>query len=182
MTLRRWIKRIATPFVVVIAIIYFLIDALVLSLLRPALEQLGRLRPFAGLRAWIETLGPYPTLALFLVPIILFEPVKPVGLYLLGTGQFVAGTLVLVIGEILKIAIVERLFHVAKPKLMTIRVFAAAYIYIVGWLDWLQALPPWQAVLRWVHAVKAVGREIAAGTWRHAVAMWRRLVVLARGA
>lgn len=169
----RWAKRIATPIVVAIAIVWFLIDALVLSLLRPVLERLAAFRPFARLRAWIEALGPYPTLALFLVPIILFEPVKPVGLYLLGTGRVVPGMLVLVVGEILKIVIVERLFHIAQPKLMSIRVFAATYLYVKGWLDWLKALPPWRLATRWARAigwrVRLTGR-----------AAWRRLRALVR--
>jgi hypothetical protein len=175
MRVRRIIKRIATPIVVAIAILYFLIDALVLSLLRPVLAWLASLRPFARLRAWIESLGPYSTLALFLVPIILFEPVKPVGLYLLGTGRLVHGTLVLVLGEILKIVIVERLFHIAQPKLMSIRAFAVVYTYVMGWIDWLKALPPWQLAMHWFDAIKLRARLIARGTWR-------RLAALARGA
>ena len=181
-TLRRVIKRIATPIVVVVAVIYFLIDALFVSLLRPIIEWTAAFRPFARLRAWIESLGPYPTLALFLVPIILFEPVKPVGFYLLGTGRFLAGTLVLVIGEILKIVIVERLFHIAQPKLMSIRLFAIVYTYIMGWIDWLKALPPWQMVMRWVRAIKLRGRLIGRSTWRFARGTWQRVAALARGA
>lgn len=172
-TVRRWIKRLATPVVVAVAVIYFLIDALVLSLLQPLLERIAALRPLARVRAWIETLGPYATLALFLVPIILLEPVKPVGLYLLATGQLVAGAGVLAIGELLKIVIVERLFHVAKPKLMTIRVFATVLIHAAGWVDWLQALPPWRLVVRLVGLMKLHARRIAHGVWRHITALAR---------
>lgn len=170
---RRWIKRLATPIVVAVAVIYFLIDVLVLSLLRPLLERIAALRSLARVRAWIESLGPYPTLALLLVPIILLEPVKPVGLYLLATGQLVAGTGILATGEILKIVIVERLFHVAKPKLMTIRAFAAVLIYAAGWIDWLQALPPWRLVVRFVGLMKLHARRIARGVWRHVTALAR---------
>ena len=174
MRVRRIIKRVATPIVVAIAILYFLIDALVLSLLRPVLAWLAQFKLLTRLRAWIESLGPYSTLALFLVPIILFEPVKPVGFFLLGTGRFVPGMLVLVIGEILKIVIVERLFHIAQPKLMSIRAFAVVYTWIMGWIDWLKALPPWQLAMRWYNAIRLRARLIARGTWR-------RLTALARG-
>lgn len=172
-TVRRWIKRLAAPVIVAVAVIYFLIDALALSLLRPLLERIAALRPFARVRAWIEALGPYATLALFLVPIILLEPIKPVGLYLLATGQLVAGAGILAVGEILKIVIVERLFHVAKPKLMTIRVFAAVLTYAAGWVDWLQALPPWRLVVRLVGSMKLRARRIAHGVWRHITALAR---------
>jgi hypothetical protein len=178
---RTVIRQIATPIILAIAIVYFLIDALVLSLLRPAIEWVASFKPFARLRRWIESLGPYPTLGLFLVPILILEPVKPVGFYLLGTRHFLAGTAVLAIGEILKIVIVERLFHIAKPKLMTIRAFAVVHDYVVGWIDWLQALPPWQMMMRWVRALKLRARLIARSTWRRIADAWRRLSALARG-
>src|SRR5262249_42465443 len=138
------------------------------------LAWLARFRRLRRLRVWIESLGPYSPLALFMVPIILFEPVKPVGFFLLGTGRFVPGMLVLVIGEILKIVIVERLFHIAQPKLMSIRAFAVVYTWIMGWIDWLKALPPWQLAMRWFNTIKLRARLIARGTWQ-------RLTALARG-
>lgn len=173
MRLRWWIGRLATPVIVAIAVVYFLIDALVLSLLRPLTARIAALRLLARARAWIESLGPYPTLALFLVPIVVLEPVKPVGLYLLATGQVAAGTLLLAVGEILKMLIVERLFHVAQPKLMNIRAFAAVYTIAAGWLAWLQALPPWRLVVRWAAAVKLRVRPTARSVWRHVTGLAR---------
>src|SRR5262245_30059553 len=41
-------------------------------------------------------------------PLILLEPVKPLSAYLAASGQFKLGMFVLVVGEILKITIVER--------------------------------------------------------------------------
>jgi len=170
---RRWARRLATPFVVALAVAWFLIDALALSLLRPLLARLAALRPLARLRAWIERLGPYPTLALFLVPVLVLEPVKPLSFYLIGTGRLARGTILLVAGEILKIAIVERLFHVAKPKLMTIAAFAAAHAYVAGWLAWLQALPPWRLAMRWAAAIRQRARRMARRLWRHITALAR---------
>ncbi|MGC1639254.1 MAG: hypothetical protein WA781_01280, partial [Pseudolabrys sp.] len=53
---------------------------------------------------------------------------------------------VLVVGEILKITIVERIFHIGRKKLLTIKAFALVYNFVLGWLTWIQALPSWQAV------------------------------------
>jgi hypothetical protein len=47
---------------------------------------------------------------LFLVPVIILEPVKPVGAYLIATNHLVSGVSLIAIGELLKIVIVERLF------------------------------------------------------------------------
>jgi hypothetical protein len=54
--------------------------------------------------------------------------------------------LVLIVGEILKITVVERIFHIGRDKLMKIKAFAWVYNYASGWLTWLRALPSWQAV------------------------------------
>jgi hypothetical protein len=159
--IRRGAKRVLVPVVAFVATLYFLIDALFLWFLRPIADWLGRLRILEGIRAWIQSLGPYPTLALFLVPLIILEPVKPVAFYLLASGHFLASTLLLVIGELLKITLVERLFRLGKDKLMSIAAFAWAYGVVTRWLGYLQSLPPWQAVLRRYLAIKARARLIA---------------------
>jgi hypothetical protein len=57
------------------------IDAAFLSAVRMIIRSLARalsgLRIFKALAAWLASLGPYPTLVLFLVPVIILEPVKP---------------------------------------------------------------------------------------------------------
>lgn len=148
MRARTVLKKIFEPLVVVAATLYFVIDALVLSILRPLLRRFADLVLFRSIASWIASLGPYPTLALFVVPLAVLEPVKPVAAYLIATGHVVSGVLLLVIGEILKIVIVERIFHMGRDKLMTIPAFAWTYNFVMGWLDWLRALPPWQAVQR----------------------------------
>ena len=140
------VKRILEPFVIVAAALYFVIDALALSSLKPLLRKISDLKLFKFLAAWIASLGPYATLALFVVPLVLLEPVKPVSAYVIASGHFVLGVLVLVVGEVLKIAIVERIFHIGRDKLMTIKAFAWIYNFAFGWLTWLQALPAWQSV------------------------------------
>lgn len=132
--------------VAVLATIYFVLDALVLSIIRPPLRYFGHLRIFYAVGCWIKSLNPYATLAIFLIPLLLLEPVKPLSAYLLATGRFKIGILLLVFGELLKITMVERIFHVAKPQLMTIKAFAWTYNFIVRWLMWLQDSPPWQAI------------------------------------
>ena len=145
---RTVLRTLIAPIVLVLATIYFVLDALVLSVLRPLLRYLTHLRFFHTVRRWIESLSPYPTLALFLIPVVILEPVKPLSAYLIATGQIVTGVVLLVCGELLKITIIERIFHIARPQLMTITAFAWTYNFVVGWLVWLQALPPWQAIKR----------------------------------
>jgi hypothetical protein len=140
------LKTIFKPLVIVVAALYLVIDALAISVLKPLLKKIANLRLFAFIARWIASLSPYATLALFLIPLILLEPVKPLSAYLVASGQFKVGMFVLVVGEILKITIVERIFHIGRNKLLTIKAFALVYNFVWGWLTWMQALPLWQAV------------------------------------
>lgn len=161
MASRKRLKTIFKPFVIAVAAVYFVIDALTLSVLRPLLRKIANLRLFAFIARWIASLSPYATLALFLIPLILLEPLKPLSAYLVASGQFKLGMCVLVVGEILKITIVERIFHIGREKLLTIKAFALVYDFVWGWLSWMQALPSWQAVkddfdrfIRWARKLK----------------------------
>ncbi|HEY6699331.1 MAG TPA: hypothetical protein VI137_00715 [Pseudolabrys sp.] len=146
MTRRAILKTIFEPFVIVVAAVYFALDALALSSLKPFLKKIANLKLFKFIALWVASLGPYPTLALFLIPLILLEPIKPLSAYFVASGQFKLGMLVLIVGEILKITIVERIFHIGREKLLTIKAFAFVYDFVSGWLTWIQALPPWQVV------------------------------------
>jgi uncharacterized protein len=157
---RRGAGRVLSPVVAILAFLYFLVDALFLPPLRLLGRWLGGFDVFSRLGAWIRTLGPYQTLALFLVPLIILEPVKPVAAYLATKHQYTQSIAVLVIGEILKVTIVERLFHVGRPKLMMIPAFAWTYNYVMAWYAWFEALPPWQAVKRQIQAMKAQARAV----------------------
>ena len=116
----RRIPKAFKPIVVVFAALYFLIDAIFFSLIRPLGTWFSKLPVFRWVGSWVRSLGPYPTLALFAVPLIVLEPVKPVGLYLIASGNVIDGAVLIGVGEIAKITIVERIFHVGRDKLMTI--------------------------------------------------------------
>jgi hypothetical protein len=171
----RGAARVLSPVVAVLAFIYFLIDALFFPPLRLLGRWLGGFNLFVRLGDWVRTLGPYQTLALFLVPLIILEPVKPLAAYLAARGHYTRSVVVLVIGELLKVTIVERLFHAGRPKLMTIPAFAWTYNYLMGWYAWFEALPAWQAVRRYMRAIEAQVRS----TWVR-VRAWFRLMSQAR--
>ena len=139
---------------------YFLVDALFASALRPLFRWLGRQKFIAGIARWLAGLGPYPTLALFLVPVIVLEPVKPIGFWLMATGHFWGGLLFIAVGEVIKIVTVEQLFHFSRAKLLTIPLFARVYWFVVFWLDRLRALPPWRAAVAVAMALKGEVRRL----------------------
>lgn len=157
---RRPIRRILAPFVMVAAVLYFLVDAIFLSFIRPISRALARLGLFNKLTRVIESLGPYTTLALFVVPVAVLEPAKPIGLWLIAEGHYVHGVIVIAGAELLKITIVERIYHIGKPKLMTIAVFARVHDFATGWLDWFKAMPAWQAVTHQFQSIVKWSRSL----------------------
>lgn len=160
--LRHAAARIFRPAVAVLALLYFLIDALVYWVVRPFARWIGSLPAFAGLAAWVGGLGRYPSLVLVLLPLALLEPAKPAAAWLLATGRPWSGLAVLAGAELIKITLVERLFHLTRAKLMTIPWFAWLFLRAERWLGRLKALPPWQAVLRGVGRVKRAARVVTA--------------------
>ena len=147
-------KRILKSAVFVLATVYFIVDAIFLTIATPLARWLARKKVFVRLRKWIGSLRPYPTLALFAVPLIVLEPVKPIAAYLVGTGQIAAGVTVLIIGEVLKLVIVERLFKLCRRKLLKIPLFAWAYGHWRQGADWLVSMKAWQAARRWILKVR----------------------------
>jgi hypothetical protein len=130
----------------VLAATYFLVDLVFVTVARPISNWIARHLVFRKLRAWIRSLRPYPSLALFSVPVIILEPIKPVAAYLAATGQFISSVVTLVAGELLKLVLVERLFSLTRDKLMKIPAFAWGYGKFRQAKAWLEATEAWRAI------------------------------------
>jgi len=126
--------------------IYFVADLVFESVALPLSAWIGRLQFLRPLNAWIAGLRPYPALALFSVPLVILEPVKPVGALLLSEGRVLAGALTIVAGEILKITLVERLFRLTRDRLMQIPIFAILYRHWIIFHEWMMSTEIWQWV------------------------------------
>jgi thiol:disulfide interchange protein len=142
------VNRLLKPVIVLLASIYFVLDAVFMTVARPIADWLAERRILDGLRRWIASLRPYPTLALFAVPVIILEPVKPVSAYLAATGHVMLAMAIFILGEILKLVLVERLFVLSRDKLMSIPAFAWSYRQYRQVMDWIVATDAWQAVRR----------------------------------
>ncbi|MGY4287723.1 hypothetical protein ACVWXO_006943 [Bradyrhizobium sp. LM2.7] len=144
-------KRILKPVTYILAGIYFLIDALFMAVAAPISRWVARHLELKRLRAWIRSLPPYPSLALFSIPVVILEPIKPVAAYLAATGQVVSGAVTFIVGELIKLVLVERLFNLTRDKLMRIPAFAWAYTKFAEAKAWLQATEAW-------HVIQALSR------------------------
>lgn len=120
-------RRLWKPLAYVAVAIYFIADVLFLSSVQPISRWCATNFPMPKVRAWIRSLPPYPSLALFSVPVIVLEPVKMVAAYMAATGQVIWAAITFIVGELLKLVLVERLFALTKTKLMKIPAFAWTY-------------------------------------------------------
>ncbi|MEJ1158633.1 hypothetical protein [Prosthecomicrobium sp. N25] len=145
-------RRILRAPVAVLVALYFILDDVVLAAIRPVVRRLEALRLFARVAAFIHGLPPYPTLLLFAVPFAVLEPPKLISLYLMATGRFRTGLILLIVSHLLSIVLVERLFHVTRDKLLMIPWFARAHGLVVRLRDWalgiLEETSAWQAARR----------------------------------
>jgi hypothetical protein len=78
----------------------------------------------ARVRRRLQKISPYLSLILLLIPLLLVEPLKLVAVIVAGKGHWLTGTGMLVTAYAASLLIIERLFRVLKPKLMTISWFA----------------------------------------------------------
>jgi hypothetical protein len=140
------VKRILKLVTYVAAGLYLLVDMIFITLAKPIADWIDKHVPLRRLRAWIRSLPPYPSLALFSVPLIVLEPIKPIAAYLAATGQFVSGALTFIFGELLKLVLVERLFSLTREKLIKIPAFAKLYGWYSQAIAWLKATEAWRAV------------------------------------
>ena len=118
-------------------------------------------------RAWIRSLPPYPCLALFSVPVILLEPVKMIAAYMAATGQLIWAAVTFVVGELLKLVLVERLFELTKNKLMKIPAFAWAYRHYTQAKAWMKQTEAWKAIRALSRSIRELMKVFRTTAFRH---------------
>jgi hypothetical protein len=73
-----------------------------------------------SLHRLLSCLGPYQSLLILAIPLAIVEPPKLVALFVVGEGHFVAGVLIMIFAYEGSLFVIERLFLVLKPKLLTL--------------------------------------------------------------
>jgi hypothetical protein len=91
----------------------------------PAARQTGLL---VKVRSSIEGLGPYQSLVLLTIPTSLVEPLKLIGVAVAGDGHWITGTIMVVAAYGCSLLLVERLFSIVKPKLLTLAWFRRLWL------------------------------------------------------
>ncbi len=138
-----------TP-VFIIAAVYFVVDGVFSHITRPITVWLAKKKLLGRARLWATSLRPYPSLALFSLPVIILEPAKPLAGYLLGTGHFFFGAVIFITAEVLKLTLVEQLFQLNRKKLLSIPAFAWGYRYWRDMMDVVESMEVWRTSRRLV--------------------------------
>ena len=84
------------------------------------------------LRRSIEGLGAYQSLVLLAVPAIIVEPLKLAAVAIVGKGHWITGAIVIVFAYAASLLLVERLFKMVKPKLLTLPWFARLWNWFLA--------------------------------------------------
>lgn len=112
------------------------------------MQQLGYIRRN------IQRLTPYASLFLLTVPFMFAEPLKLVAVFIFGSGHLLAGLIVMLCAYLVSALLVERLFKIVKPKLLTLSWFV---------LIWKTVVEARGTALRWLKSKclrKQTQREI----------------------
>ena len=181
--LRRVARRIFTPPVIVLAVLWALLDATIWRWLSALGRVLARVPVFAALERLVERLSPGWVIAVFVIPFVPLVPLlKLTELWLLANRHYFSAVVLILGTKVVGAAFSTRVFVIAKPKMMQVRWFATFYGGVTWLLDLgyrtLNGIPAWRATREWVHRVKtritSSGRGIIRRKWDSALRWVRR--------
>ena len=153
--IHKTLRYLARAILLAIAALYFLVDLVFFSVVRPLQRRIMALRWARVLREWVAGLNRYAALLLLVVPWLVLEPIKPMAFLLFARKHHLAATLLIVVGEVVKLTLFEQLFDMTKPKLMSFSWFAWGYGRWRAAIDHLRSLPVWRKVLSRYRTVRA---------------------------
>ncbi len=122
--LRSIVREVVTPPALILGALLFLWEEVLWVWLGRGMGQIGNLPAVAHIENMIRGLPPYHALATFLVPLALTYPPKIVALWLMATGKFWPGVLLLAALELLAAALLARVYTLCKPALHSLAWFA----------------------------------------------------------
>lgn len=122
--MRRWIKRLLTPLLLLLAALFFLVEG-ALWRLAAFYAWLGKLPVLRRIEQGIGKLPPYGALVTFAGPAVALAPIKFLALYWMAGGHPALGAGTIIAAKVAGTALVARLYQLTRPALVTLRWFAA---------------------------------------------------------
>jgi len=165
-----WPRRVLRGVLGVAAALWILLEEWIWKRATAAMRWLGRLPFVRAMETRIARLGPWPAMALFVVPWLLLLPVKVLGVWLIASGRTRLGVLVFVLAKVLGTAVLARLFALTRPALLTVGWFRRLHDWFLVWKGRLFAYVRSLGAVRWA---KAFARAVRVGL-RARLRRWRR--------
>ena len=136
-------RKLLRPILVLLAIV-FLIEAWLWDRLEPIVARIVNVIPWGRIKIvvtrWVETLPPTAALLLFGVPAGLTVPLKLVGLWLIGHGDWAEAVATLVAAKFVAVGVTAFIFDVARDKLLQLDWFRLLYGHVMWLRRWAHAL------------------------------------------
>ena len=136
----------------VFVVAYIVIEQLVLPVVRPLARLLAKFPPVVWIAHGAAKLPPYGALVALVIPLVVAEPAKWFGLFLIADSRVLLGTLVIVGAYLVSLLIVDRIYEAAKPNLLRIQWFAKIMAWLVAVRDAMKERLRTAAAGRWIRA------------------------------
>lgn len=101
------------------------------------MRRLSRWAPIARVERMLAALPPWAALLAFILPSLTMLPVNLFGVWLVGDGRHLSGTIVVVGAKLVSTSLIGRLFTLTRPALLQLGWFATIY---QRWQIWEAAL------------------------------------------
>lgn len=164
------------PLFMVLALL-FLWEAWLWEKAKPVVAWITGLLPFDAIKhaiaQWARRLPPYGALALFVVPLILIEPINILALWFFAHKDVVAGSLCFLVAKLVGVGLMAFLFEACRQQLRSIGWFARLCDWVLGINAWAHRLvDPYKQQLRAAFAEWKSAR--GNGFWRRVMDLRRR--------
>ena len=142
-------RRMLRPLWVVLALL-FLLEAWLWDHLEPIVARVVNLIPWGRFKVqlarMIESLPPWATLFVFVIPFIAMLPLKFLEFYFIATRNWLGAVAVIVLVKLLGLGVTAFIFDVTRDKLLQMAWFKRLY----EWVLWLRT---------WAHEITEPVRE-----------------------
>lgn len=116
--------------------------------LRDAMRSLARLAVVRAFEHWLQSLPPWPALAMLLLPALVLVPFKFAGMWAVAHGHWLAGAGVLVAAKLAGMSVAAFIFAGVKERARQVawfdRLYRGVMRALVGAHAWLHAQPAYR--------------------------------------
>ncbi|RFB78237.1 hypothetical protein [Methylovirgula sp. 4M-Z18] len=146
--------------------------------LHPIIGWFIAILPLEGLKrrvaAFMETLPPYPTLLIFLIPLLLPEIFKIAAIWLAAHHHWLFAGGVYLFAEIVRYGLIAYLFTMCRDKLLSIGWFKTLYEWVMKAHAWAhEQTAPIKAWIKTALQYEGLTNSHHHSLWRRLVALWR---------